>query len=707
LAETATAAPATITQLHSGPVNGATYLLRPVLSYSRVLGVSGSSKKDNAVVELAKCSMASAQKFKLKKSGSYWFILNQRSGRALRVKNSATANYTKVVQYKCHSSYTSEKWSIKASSKYAGAYLFCPKAKTSKSLHIKGAKDKSGADAVLYGKASSRADSFYLIPYNSAQVTSMASLVSDPSGDAIGVGQGSTDNTYELTSNYVKKNIEVPGGSSAKGTQLDIYKDSTNMRQYWRFYPAGGGFYRIRNVNSGLYVDVKSNNPVSGGAILQYSSSSGNSLKWAVKKSGSGASATYQFINYVSGMALGVVGASSSDKAKLALYPTSYGRTKFKLKVSGDQLLSNSIDTFTALSTGKVLQLNSDSLSETYYASMAKRGAKNIQKFQVHKVAGSGAASQYALEGLVSGGFLEDSVHDTTSAVGNVRQTGVATALTDADLATDAYVWCRWRVVYGGHGFYLQNVGSGRVLDFPGGNLNTSKTWEQTFTYTKSGNWLNGVDVSRYQPSNIASLVNYDFMIVKATQRATSGSKVYNEYKVGGSYNQIFKTQAADVLARGKKLGAYHYADNKSSATTQAKFFVAAVKDAGLVGKAMLVLDYEDSGLLAKSTASEQSWIKGFCNKVYSLTGKRCVVYCSQKHAADIGLPSLCSSLKTLYWCARYRTTGKISGYDQSYDPGISCSIYQYTSNGYLPGYGKALDLDVFYGTRDDWADWD
>jgi len=29
--------------------------------------------------------------------------------------------------------------------------------------------------------------------------------------------------------------------------------------------------------------------------------------------------------------------------------------------------------------------------------------------------------------------------------------------------------------------------------------------------------------------------------------------------------------------------------------------------------------------------------------------------------------------------------------------------LYQYTSSGRLPGYGGALDLNIFYGTADDW----
>ena len=30
-------------------------------------------------------------------------------------------------------------------------------------------------------------------------------------------------------------------------------------------------------------------------------------------------------------------------------------------------------------------------------------------------------------------------------------------------------------------------------------------------------------------------------------------------------------------------------------------------------------------------------------------------------------------------------------------------SIFQYTGTGRIPGYGGHLDLDLFYGTHDDW----
>jgi GH25 family lysozyme M1 (1,4-beta-N-acetylmuramidase) len=197
---------------------------------------------------------------------------------------------------------------------------------------------------------------------------------------------------------------------------------------------------------------------------------------------------------------------------------------------------------------------------------------------------------------------------------------------------------------------------------------------------------LDGIDVSSWQPANIGELVKYDFMIVKSTQ--------------GTWYeNPNFSQQANSAFWSGRKLGVYHFADEGTDAKAEAKYFVSHVQ--GYIGKAILILDYEAGAL-----NNGREWVRTFMREVKRLTGVTCGLYCSTYFIQSQRLDELCKDEGALLWNANYRYPSKIfHDYDQTITPGVPCNIYQYASTGRLPGYDKNLDLNVFYGTREDW-DW-
>jgi GH25 family lysozyme M1 (1,4-beta-N-acetylmuramidase) len=697
----------TISKISVEPKSGTVYLFEPVISATRVVSICGGSKKNNARVEIRTSAPATYQRFKLiyDAKRKYWYIRNVKSNRNIDLRHNKTSNGTPLLQYKAKAGSAGQGWVLRPSSRFKDAFEIATTLRKSQVWHIASGQNKNGKRLVLDKDNNAKAEAFYLIPYNAKAITSTCADVSDANGLQIAAGSLADTRTYEISSNYVAKNVEVPGASTADNTPIEIYKDSTSLRQYWRFYAADSGFYYIRNVNSGKALDVRANNQVEGSKVVQYRYDGGNSQKWAIVKGGNATKTTYQLVSAISGLAMGVSGASKSNSARMCLYPTSYGRTVFKLQATQDLFMSDNIYTFKDLGSQKVLQMNTADRTLDQAATIAGSISSNAQKFLVHRVVDAGAQSQYALESTLSGGFLQDTVQ-TVGAMGDLGQLAMTEVPTDSELTSPAYMYCRWQVVYCTHGFTLRNVGSGRYVYINGSDVRTSINKHSNFSESASGSYLNGVDVSRYQPADIASRINYDFMIVKAGQRGRTGSSVYDNYKAGGVYNQVFKSQAKSVLAHGKMLGMYYYADNLTKATTQAKFFYDIVKNAGLLGKGILVLDYEDGSLLAKSTASERDWIKSFCNEVYKLSKQRCIVYTSQSHAAILDLPNLCQSLGTFFWCARYRTSATIKGYDQGFNSGISCTMYQYTSKGKLPGFNDYLDLNVFYGTRADWKKW-
>ena len=188
---------------------------------------------------------------------------------------------------------------------------------------------------------------------------------------------------------------------------------------------------------------------------------------------------------------------------------------------------------------------------------------------------------------------------------------------------------------------------------------------------------LNGIDVSSWQPGNICTLVNYDFAIIKATEGTAFVSSTCNQ-------------QCNDVIKRGKLLGLYHFA-RQYPAATEAAFFVKNIK--GYIGKAMLILDYEDDAL-----KNGREWVRAFIREVKRLTGVPCGVYASGSPAVAQRIPELCKDENVLFWCANYPLGYQTMGYRTDLKPYTTCGIFQYTSNGRLAGYGSDLDLNVFFG---------
>lgn len=201
---------------------------------------------------------------------------------------------------------------------------------------------------------------------------------------------------------------------------------------------------------------------------------------------------------------------------------------------------------------------------------------------------------------------------------------------------------------------------------------------------------LNGIDVSSNQPDNICELVPYDFAIVKATGNPKS---MKWDYK-----NPYMRKQVDDALNKTGCAGLYHFTWGKD-ANTEADLFIDHVKD--YVGRVMLVIDYED-----KATDNGREWLRAFIKRIKERTGVNPVVYASSSVIKSQNLVALCKEENCGIWSANYWAGYKaISGYNTD---GLKMDIaesvlWQYTSTGYLNGYAKQLDLDVFYGDKDAW----
>jgi len=191
---------------------------------------------------------------------------------------------------------------------------------------------------------------------------------------------------------------------------------------------------------------------------------------------------------------------------------------------------------------------------------------------------------------------------------------------------------------------------------------------------------MNGIDISSWQPADITAIVNYDFVIIKATE--------------GTNYvSPVCDTQYQHAKRRGALLGVYHFARGLDP-VAEADFFIKNI--AGYVGEAILVLDWE-----ADAIARGGAWVRTFVRRVREKTGVPPVIYGSQSPLAIAGIPAIAAAENCGLWVAAYPNSAR-TGYRD--EPQLLGSVIrQYSSTGLLPGYAGNLDLNRSILSREQW----
>lgn len=201
---------------------------------------------------------------------------------------------------------------------------------------------------------------------------------------------------------------------------------------------------------------------------------------------------------------------------------------------------------------------------------------------------------------------------------------------------------------------------------------------------------MNGIDISSYQSDLVISQVPCDFIIIKATQGTTY---------VNPSLRKHWK-QACDC---GKQIGLYHYA-SKGGAEAEAAFFVKTVRSISGIGRAILVLDWENA---SNANFPNPEYARRFLAAVYAATGVKPFIYMSKSVCREYDWRAVAPTFPL--WAAQYKNYNP-TGYQitpwtdaRGWGAWSAALIYQYTSRGRLSGYNGYLDLDIAYLSPTEW----
>ena len=85
---------------------------------------------------------------------------------------------------------------------------------------------------------------------------------------------------YTLTYTATGKVLDVNGGSSAAGLQLEQWTANGGTNQQWYLKPTGDGYYTIVSHDSGLVADVYGRSTSDGAQVVQWTANGGTNQQW-------------------------------------------------------------------------------------------------------------------------------------------------------------------------------------------------------------------------------------------------------------------------------------------------------------------------------------------------------------------------------------------------------------------------------------------
>jgi hypothetical protein len=84
---------------------------------------------------------------------------------------------------------------------------------------------------------------------------------------------------YKIKNIYTGLLLDM-GGSPSAGAAGYLWSDYGGTSEQWQLVAAGGGYYKIKNRSSGLILDMPGNSTTDGTQVIQFTDNSGNNQMW-------------------------------------------------------------------------------------------------------------------------------------------------------------------------------------------------------------------------------------------------------------------------------------------------------------------------------------------------------------------------------------------------------------------------------------------
>ena len=189
---------------------------------------------------------------------------------------------------------------------------------------------------------------------------------------------------------------------------------------------------------------------------------------------------------------------------------------------------------------------------------------------------------------------------------------------------------------------------------------------------------LDFIDTSNWQGGYSPAVTGADAVIAKATEGADF---------VDPFCDAIIQ----QAIAAGMPWGFYHFAGD-GDAISEAAFFHDNCR--GYFGQGIPVLDWEGD--------QDVDWVNAFVGHVHAQTGVWPWIYANPWRFNQGGVAQNCARWIASYPDVASPTWAQAQGWDRPAADG-NVVAWQFCSDGAVDGIAGDVDLDLFYGTKEQW----
>ena len=260
-------------------------------------------------------------------------------------------------------------------------------------------------------------------------------------------------NYYINVRSKVASSVDIPGGSAADSTAIQLYSGNSSKAQQFTFTRQSDGSYEIVNVNSGKALDVRNAVAENNAIVQQYSRNNFQAQRWFIRDSGAG----YYLQSALGNWVLDLSGGNTADGAAIRLYAPNGTASQLFVVSSSDVSITTGVSMIiTSVANKKlVTDVTGASTANGARVQLYSSNNTNAQKYRFESI-GNGT---YKIVNINSGKMLDVAGGSTANGAALQQYTSNNT------------VAQQWTVRnYGSGKIALVSVNANKAVDIPGGN---------------------------------------------------------------------------------------------------------------------------------------------------------------------------------------------------------------------------------------------
>lgn len=365
------------------------------------------------------------------------------------------------------------------------------------------------------------------------------------------------------------KSIDIPGGSNAAGTSVQLYADNQTPAQRFSFIKGSDGTYTIRNASTKLVLDVQSAIAANGTRVQQYTANGTDAQKWELVSNDDGSWTILSWLKGANGLrfALDVPSAQATNGASLWIWERNGSKAQ-KWMLGATQTIQNgTYEIYSGIGSERVIDVAGNSESSGANIDSYRENGTMAQRFAVYY---DDASGYYTIRNAGTGRVL-DVAGASANAGANVQQY--------ESNGTNAQKWSFLSKADGS--WEIVNARSGLALDIAGASRSNGANIQQWTRNSSSAQAWRLVSVSPLAAGRyvIASTTNRQFALDARGASVTDGTPVHLWTRIGTdsqTYEISLSSEDGYYVIRNVNSGKYLTIDGTAPTTNGASITLSA-----------------------------------------------------------------------------------------------------------------------------------